>query len=535
MRLMRTLISVAGTLILAAGADTATAADTTGRPVLRLDPPQQFHFVALTGDHGPADRYDTALTTRGTAATAHDVKAVYDLSALAGKVTLDALDERCVRAGWTVTCAVGDVRDTTRLFPFTLLPVEGVPAGEAGRVEERYTGSDADPLHHTRRVHLGRPEPRYGTHAPYTVPDAERGSLPPLTPVFANTGQVEAPAGVLLVVHTDDGDFAGERYSNCLYSTVSWSRGWAYCRFEDPLAPGTAFETDGAFRAVTDPCCRVKGTWSYQVLPLGDVPFRWEDDGRGEYGDGRTLGLKPVGTGAAPNTRGLQEYVSAGRWHTDWQQPGITLTGRTGEITAVKVPSPRNLGPDDPAQLVPPSDPSSYERELRVRVTLPEGVSLYPLQPHEQAEPQYCDYEKDGRTVSCTIGDWSYLRVRLDRKVEGAEGTATVAFPGELTDPDLSNNTAPVTVDITGTTTPPAGPTPSAGTRPTPAPSSGAPSGTPAAPAPPAPAAQPPATGSMADTGTSAPLPLLATAAATATAAGLALLLTHRRRASRRP
>ncbi|MFF9285372.1 hypothetical protein [Streptomyces griseosporeus] len=533
MRFRRTLISAAaaGLLATAAAAGTATAtaaaassAGSADGPRLVVDPPQEYYFLAEDGGDNSANRYMTRLTVenRGAAAV-ENVQAVYDLSSLKDKVTIDRLGWKCTRTDWVVTCPVSPVYDWANPEPFALRSVKGLPLGELGQVHERFTSPDAAPAEHTRRVFNGRPEPRYGTHAPYTIPDSERGSFPKLTPVVGNAGRVAVPDGILLTVQVTDGAFTGERYSNCSYRSYVGSVTVASCRIKGELAPGTAYTTDGAFQGATDPCCRVKGAYYYDFSPLGNPPIGWDE---GTPGTGRVLGLKPVDANTARQTRGVMDFISAGDWQTDFAQTPLTLTGKVGQIVEERVPWPRNLGPDDPAELMDDGDWQRFLSRLRVTVTLPEGVSLYPLQPNEQREEDLCDYTQDRRTISCRLHDWSYLRVRFDKKVEGAQGSLTVVYPNDLTDPNPSNNTAPLSVDITGTTPP------STGTTPSPTPSTSAtptPTATATTPAPAPTTSETPPTGSMAATGTSA-TPLLTTAAVSAIALGATLLTARRRR-----
>ncbi|MFE2262128.1 hypothetical protein [Streptomyces griseosporeus] len=525
MRFRRTLISAAAAGLLAtagaAATGTALAADA---PQLKLqwDNPREFYFLPPDGAENTSNEYGTELRVDSVGAEVHDVDIVYDLSSLKDKVTVDRLARGCHRTDWVVTCTDQDFTGSGLLSPFLLRSVKGVPLGEIGSIRESATSSNAGSAEHTRRVFNGKPEPRYGTHASYTIPDSERGRFPDLSPVIGNVGQVPVPEGVLLHVGLSDQDFTGERYSNCYYRTYQGAGASAYCWFATELAPGTAYTTDGVFSGATDPCCRVKGRYYYGLFPLGNPPRDWD---KGTRGSGRVLGLKPVAASAAQQPYGTLPFISAGDWQTDWKQQPITLKGKLGKVTSVRVPYPQSLGPDNPWELYDGADGIDLERQMRVEVTLPEGVSLYPTQPGEQTEEDLCDYAADGHTVTCRIHDWAYLRVRFDKKVEGAQGSAKLVYPDDkLKDPDPSNNTAPVTADITGTPAPSTSPTPS----PSPTPSV-TPTPAPTPPTPTPTTGETPPTGSMAATGTPA-TPLLTTAAAASVALGTTLLAIRRRR-----
>lgn len=528
MRFRRTLISAAAAGLLAtaaaAGTGTAVAADAP-QLKLRVDNPREFYFLPPDGAENTSNQYLTELAVDAVGAEVRDVDVVYDLSSLKDKVTIDRLDHDCHRTDWVVTCADRDFTGSGLVAPFSLRSVKGVPLGEIGRIEESVTSSNAGSAEHTRRVFNGKPEPRYGTHASYTIPDSERGRFPDLSPVIGNAGQVPVPEGVLLHVGLSDDDFTGERYSNCSYRTYVGAGASAYCWFDTDLAPGTAYTTDGVFSGATDPCCRVKGRYYYSVFPLGNAPRDWD---KGTRGNGRVLGLKPIAASAAQQTYGSLPFISAGDWQTDWKQEPITLKGRIGQVTEVRVPFPQSLGPDNPWELYEGTDGNVLERQLRVQVTLPEGVSLYPTQPGEQTEEDLCNYAEDGHTITCRVHEWAYLRVRFDKKVEGAQGSATLVYPDTLKDPNLSNNTAPVYADITGS------PSPSPTTTPSPSPTASPIPSTPpnsTAPTPPTPTTEPAPTGSMAATGTPT-TPLLAAAATAALTLGTTALLLARRRRS---
>lgn len=453
MRFGRAIVSAAVTLLVAAvgsgcadpagkGARTGAGGTAGAWPKLRQDNPQASYFLAPDGKDEEFNRYDTILYAEnprgGKELSAKDVVAVYDLSSLKGKVTIRRVGHGCGRRDWTVRCTAGDFYQQTYVDPFVLDSVKGVPVGKAGRIEERITSSNAGTVQHTRQVYIGKPDLRMGEHTPYTVPDSRRGHLPPLTPAFGNRGQVAVPGGFVLTVSLSQGTFTGEKYGNCFYTRDGRT---AHCRFSGALPPGAAFETDGPFRGSTDPCCRVKGSYSYSLWPAGDRPeYASGPSPQDRRGDGRALGLKPIDIAPLSKGTGILEFASAGKPHTDWTIDGITLRGRIGELLTVEVPSARSLGPDQPDR-----------RPTLVKVTLPKGVTLVPQQPDEQAEEEYCTYASDGTTVQCTQNPpWSYLRVRIDERVPDAEGTVTVVNPDDgSVDPNPSNNTAPIRVQIT--------------------------------------------------------------------------------------
>jgi hypothetical protein len=84
-----------------------------------------------------------------------------------------------------------------------------------------------------------------------------------------------------------------------------------------------------------------------------------------------------------------------------------------------------------------------------VWVTLPAGVSLIEVEPQDhESDIPYCHRgpRPDG-PVACPgpAPAGTVLRVRLDRRVDGARGSVSVRSD-PAADPDRRNNTAPVTV-----------------------------------------------------------------------------------------
>ncbi|MFD0163663.1 hypothetical protein ACFVJH_05845 [Streptomyces decoyicus] len=62
----------------------------------------------------------------------------------------------------------------------------------------------------------------------------------------------------------------------------------------------------------------------------------------------------------------------------------------------------------------------------------------------------YCSRDERDGNIYCDNVNWNTLRVRIDRRVEGAEGKLSVPEPAEG-DTHPGNNTAPLTLEITGT------------------------------------------------------------------------------------
>ncbi|MGW7285019.1 hypothetical protein ACWGH4_05905 [Streptomyces sp. NPDC054847] len=523
--------------LLAALATTALFGTALGAPaqaaqaandVTLIEMDAQESYFARPDGTDVNNRFQTILAVRqpggGEERDAKNVVAVYDASALKGKVTLSGLGHRCTRQDHVVTCPQGDFYERTYVTPFRIKAVAGAEIGEAGPIKVTVTSDNAGTLTRSTRVFIGEHQPVYRAHAPYTVPESERGSLPAITPAFGNAGQVEMPTGVVMRVAVGDAlDFTGERYSNCHYGKAV-----AHCEFPGPLMPGTAYETDGDFDAVTETKRRVKGAYGYSVRPVGNL-LEYTDYRREPRGNGRVLGLKPVDIGTLSPGGGQLPFVTEGEWTTDWSfrdgdtpgdASGVTLEGAVGSYAEVELPVARNLGPDNAG--------NTYVRQAVV--TLPEGVSLATPEPGSHpSEIGYCDAGRSAdEPIRCGLNNYSnVLRVHIDRKPEqGRPGTLTLVLPDGVNDPDLSNNTVPVRLEVTGDASPSASPSPAPSASPGPNPSPSA-SAAPATGAGPSAAAGSP-NGKLASTGTSAVV-LIGTASAVAVALGAALLLRRRR------
>ncbi|MCC3778580.1 hypothetical protein [Streptomyces sp. UNOB3_S3] len=127
----------------------------------------------------------------------------------------------------------------------------------------------------------------------------------------------------------------------------------------------------------------------------------------------------------------------------DYQAIAHPVTGRVGETVGVEV-GVRNGGPGRAA-----ADRRSYE------VTAPEGTTIA---PDGDAGRRCAPHDTAARSYLCAIGgdfaagdrETLSFRIRIDRKVEGAEGWVRIIDLGNAPDPDPANDSAPIVVEITG-------------------------------------------------------------------------------------
>ncbi|MEU2787963.1 hypothetical protein [Streptomyces sp. NPDC007100] len=384
------------------------------------------YYLPLAGGAARPPAFDHAFAAGGSGSdeerTLKNVRAVFDLSGLRGKAGLRSVSAACKADGHLVTCPLADFYQRTELTPFQLETAPGAKKGESGSVRLTVTSSNAPAVRHTTRVVVGAPELTTRRFAPREK--LTPGSELAFTPAFGNKGEVPLDEGVSLQV-VAQGATLEARYDNCRYDRLD-APTRAQCDFPAGLPAGAAFEVADAFRA-TIGTTATSGSLSAQVWEIGDPPEYAGLGGDAPHGTGATLRLRPV-DGSGFGTGGAHLAFRTTQT-TDRKAVGFTIKGRTGEVVTTQVPSPG-------------------------RLTLPEGTTLVPLGPGEQDEALYCAHEKGGeqeRRAECPQGPDGFgtkLRVRIDRRVEGARGSITVPYdPAE--DPDEENNTAPVLMEYT--------------------------------------------------------------------------------------
>ncbi|UKY51347.1 hypothetical protein [Streptomyces inhibens] len=220
--------------------------------------------------------------------------------------------------------------------------------------------------------------------------------------------------------------------NNCYYAKHHRT---IFCEFPNAVPVGAGYETAKPLPEVFGHSL-VRGAYTYSVWPLGDPPAHTEDY-KAQYERGRepALGLEPVAVGTLKGGGELR-FVSAGYAdRADWGIKGITLRGRIGEYAVAAIPAPTGLA-------------------QRVRVEVPQGTTFAPLTREEReglpSESDYCSRDQEDGNIYCSNANWFVtLRVRIDRRVEGAEGRISVPEPANG-DTNPSNNTAPIKLEITG-------------------------------------------------------------------------------------
>ncbi|MFJ9427057.1 hypothetical protein [Streptomyces sp. NPDC101249] len=367
---------------------------------------------------------------------------------------------------------------------------------------------------------------------------------------FTNAGS-EALDTVYLSYEVTRGLSRTEVPSNCLrYEIPSYDEApeleRVVCEFDQRIEPGTVYAPARTWtlkageNALWDRLRVVVATEPSDPGDSGAEPVRGTDPAV-------ALVEKPDATPATSGGRGdydVAELEVKAVNTADFQVTGGRLTGAVGDVVDLKATF-TNAGP---GWVLRPLGRSVTE----VLVDLPEGTTV-------TKGNGYCD-KVSARRYSCgTAQSWvdekggeTYaFKVRIDKKVAGAEGSVALAGPARPFDKVTSNDKAAITVDVTGTG-PGSGGTGS-GTGGSATPSAGATSGTGtsggsgsvsatggsgsatggSAAASGGSTLSTDATGDLASTGAGSALPL-AGAAAAVVGLGAGTVLLARRRASRR-
>ncbi|MFF1723310.1 hypothetical protein [Streptomyces sviceus] len=447
-RTWRTAAAAAvATAALAVATPAAHAAGTT----LLLDT-QENYYLPTEGE-GP----NLGLGITASGGDAHDVSVAVDASSLAGKATMVVTGD-CVTTGTLkVRCDVGPLSGGESIDPFFLKPTAAAKAGDTGAITYTATASDAPTATGKTDVLVGGPKL---VSRPYpALNDIAPGAVFERTPAFANTGAAPADKGVMLLVQDSEGVSLAREHSNCHYSGRPDVGAW--CRFDTPVAPGAAYETDAPLRytAATD---TMYGYNSYVVWPVGGtVPDSFDPSDFPETGTGAPLGLKSVASGSGFTGSGYGTFATT--QHADYQALGDTVEGKVGETVSITV-GVRNNGPGRMGFRWTDADNSGT-----FVVTPPAGTTITGApSPGEQGDPGplwNCTPHKAGaKSYTCDIGSTDFgpgdsvtqeFTVRIDRVVPDARGSVKAVenpdYPNR--DDNAANDTAVIAVKATGSAT----------------------------------------------------------------------------------
>ncbi|MEV7023606.1 hypothetical protein [Kitasatospora sp. NPDC093558] len=481
-----------------------------------------------------------------------DAKLALDVSGLDGLATLDA--PGCTTAGKVITCTIGrlehdNINLTTHLW---LSAVAGAKPGSSGTVHATLSAPGAETGTADFRVDVGTA--RYRTHKSTEAKGVKVGAKLPSDLEFANHGELPAKRAI---VHVDlaAGLTVDTWPSNCEYA-VDKGQSWnndppmpsvqGICTFDGEIAPGQAVKLNGLDITV--------GPDAYYTF--ADYGVFATDDAYGTAGMAalRTRLVFKPGTGApATLTKTAGDGIPAGNdtngysteqevmadSSADFQATGAwapDTAGAAGTLTA-------GMGNNGPASIF---DRSGGDGAPHVTVQLPEGVTVTDL-PKTCHADDYVHGRKSDKPLNKYACDGigsgfmpsgASVAHKLGLKLPAGTGelVATVSLQNMASDYGDGHPTAVMpwdrnpANDLVKVTLRPGGATaaPVSDSTPTaaPAPATGAT----AAPSATAKAA---AGAELADTGSSAVLPL-AGASTAAVALGTAALIGSRRLRARR-
>ncbi|MFJ3777267.1 hypothetical protein ACIPX0_36795 [Streptomyces sp. NPDC090075] len=424
---------------------------------------QENYYLPTEGE-GP--NLDLGITASG--GDAHDVSVAVDASSLAGKATIVVMGD-CVSTGTLkVRCDVGPLSGRDSIDPFFLKPTAAAKAGDTGAITYTATASDASTVTGKTGVLVGGPKL---VRRPYpALKGIAPGAVFERTPAFANTGTAPADKGVMLLVQDSEGVSLARDHSNCHYADQPDVGAW--CRFDTPVAPGAAYETDAPLR-YTASKDTMYGYNTYVVWPVGaTAPDSFDPSDFPDVGTGAPLGLKSVASGSGFTGFGYGTFATT--QHADYQALGDTVEGKVGETVSITV-GVRNIGPGRMDFQWTDADNSGT-----FVVTPPSGTTITGAPgPGEQGDPGplwNCTPGKTGaKSYTCDIGSTDFrpgdsvtqeFTVRIDRVVPGSQGSVRAVENPEYPnrDGDAANDTAAIGVKATASAT--SSPSPSASASP---------------------------------------------------------------------
>ncbi|SHL05973.1 hypothetical protein [Streptomyces yunnanensis] len=448
--------------VVASGAERAERADklSPGVELAFQDTPRTFYFRTLDASEDPMswglspEPYTVTLGASRRSpgrepAKAEHIKVTVDLSdAKSVAVSLDAVDrsEGCKWSGALVTCTAKDGEsgklkdiasgDYDSVAHFHMSPKDHAEKGPAGSLKITVASSNAPTIHQTTQLVIGAPRltARDARDLWDPAPDRiEPGSELKLRPAFGNKGKVDVEGDLNVVVEAKGQATLHRQYSNCRYDRADAPKK-AMCTIPGPLPVGAAYETDRPFTlaiAKTGSEGRITST----VYPAPNTPNHDLLPDSAPRGTGALLGFRPTD---GSDFKEFEGELASGevRFGTtrryDRQVNGFAIKGKVGQTKEIGVM-------DEGGYL----EGTSY-------LTLPEGVSLIGHQEGEAGELLFCEYtDEKNRKVVCPAPNnpLPVLRVHIDKRVDGAQGTISVKPDPEHPDPDLTNNTAPITME----------------------------------------------------------------------------------------
>ncbi|MFD5627041.1 hypothetical protein [Streptomyces sp. NPDC127072] len=385
--------------------------------------------------------------------TAEDVTVRADLSDVIDWVTADAP----VPADHIYVWPARDVPEGEAAGSLIGLSAKpGTPLGTTGTVTLSGTSANGTVVSTTAKVTVGTIEMEVNRLATRT---GDRPGSTIATPVtISNVGTLPSD-GVQLRMRTTIGLSYADRYSNCVYSTVSEpsyrTTQQALCTFDTVVEPGRSYRLDRPVGLDVTPQALFE-YFSHEALPLSGA------DPTPPSGNGRVLSLVAAGDAATDGIPIGRQHIDADNT-ADMVAGGDTAKGEAGDVVDVTV-TLGNEGPgwvgynasdDQPALLV--TVPTGTRA-----VRIPDRCSVW----NEEAQagtgeqtPGAPQYICNPRPTEFTVGDTRTFRFGLEIRANAGTttGTArvTTAYGNTMAfDHTHGNDTADVSVEVEGGGTP---------------------------------------------------------------------------------
>ncbi|MGW6519847.1 hypothetical protein [Streptomyces sp. NPDC054962] len=442
--LRRPAALAASVAALFATAVSPAAADGSEQVVMRFETPKTY--VMYNADQGASASNNgfpvPVFVERSKGGEpARNVRVVVDASGLGGVARLGE-GGMCKAEGTIYTCEYGNLQngDGESYNPLALLGVDGVEPGDSGTVTYTATADNAPTITGTTRMTVGGPT--------LTAPGQEKGvsGLAPgksgnVTARLANNTRFPTQAGVALQVNVSEGLTLTALHSNCFYAGPAPTSAW--CTFPTKAAAGAAYRASAPLVYTVTPPGRLTGevtyTWSSPPARPADHTVR---------GTGAPLTLVRTAAQDFDDTHGRVGITTTVQ--VDYRPVTATVRGRVGDTVKVR------LGLED----LGPGRVRGEEEQGRFEVVPPEGttVTSIPYVFEGDGGKWACARpEKPGGAFVCEIGrDALYearheggttaidFHVRIDRQVQGAEGTIRTYNPFDHTP---ANDVAAIPLD----------------------------------------------------------------------------------------
>ncbi len=462
-----------GLVVAGLAAPAAASADPNGYAHL------YSHTIAVgVGQDSPGKVAKVGVYTDAKENKPEFVTLMIDAKSAAEVLTVTGLDESCATADHVTTCKValddplwggGDAKINLKLRP-------GVRVGTTTSLRLAAEADGIKPYWTTHSIRVVDSEPDFGAED-FTLAEVKPKEVVPVRPKFRVNGDTPV-SRVGIYVWPGPLDFT-ERYRNCWYGE-RWAH--MYCEFEIGLAPGESAQvaagTPVRFQASPAIPHRWKSYLKYHVVnaPGAGGPEGWT------AGDGPALRLEKVPSDGV-RARAVpvfpeNEYddgdgivnFRTGDNPADLVALGATVSGAQGAEVPIRV----GLRNDGPANVF--SDPEQEgvdwkeTPEPAVIVTLPEGTTVVGMPEGHRGFNVQCGAwadgkfvgplnEPNGRVYHCTsnsgldVGDEWFFEFRV-RVTGNTSAAGSVVGHGGGHDPDMADNTAPITLNVT-----PSGPT----------------------------------------------------------------------------